>query len=1545
MAIQEINVLTDDGLRKYTEVLVAWIKSKLAIKNEENIRLDITTESNQIKISLIIGEITYSLVTIPLVDNNNAGLISPTMKSQIDSLLQGGEGGYAIQDLVDGTNILPTAMELGYIYIKDGKIYIPVTAPNGNYYNVIEIGKDGIKNITNTTTSDVYIPTLLNPTPSECEDKAYEMGYTRGFIFYDAFNMAMSIYDANYNILTRYGSNGVSRYEVGEDLAREGETTWVYIIEEDNIDDTLDEESENPVQNKVVAQKFNEYYGRFEDIDNDIISINNNISYLQGNINNIDQKVNNINTSSLQTQITDISGQVNDLYEQVSDNSGEIVGIKEDIENIENAITNINIDKDALKGIGIPIDEMADSGYYFNFNERKLIKTDTNEEITSGCYLLVLVSESKYYIFNADESELIEIPSASTVNTKLAELEITKADVKAVEANFGRIIPVKFIGDPDNQILPIMYSGDYYFDTTRNVLIQKGNPKDRTIVGGSYILSKSGNYFLYNPEYDLARIITNQDDIVDPNLIVNPLDFEEWKGGIITVKYWDEDENGVPIGILFAPGHPRSGGPEVGDYMYNSTDNTLQVYSSDEGWRYIDNQKHIICDSNTDICYIWTPGEGEVLERLSRFPVEDIYITENGGDPTLLPIYQDSEGRNFVTINLTSGGSSSAQVVSDGKLIYPAWNPQQFDPQTNSGDPGDYVFISENSTNTLYKYTTQWDEISDGNYLLINFQEVDSNTVTLLYLFTANSNDGNTLTRLANLSDIGIASGGGISEIKKNDGTPLSVTLGSVTLPDFVENSTLNDYYKKSEINTKLNSYALAKNIKNSGKAVYVTQKTGNLTIQSGSLEWSSTTTSDYTLTTTLVINNNKLLLQLDRLGVYNSSYPKYYQTWTATDTLLSSSEYTNNDLYYSINNDEISFWKRSNSGFTKVNEPDDISETLINLSSNVTDLLLNSNSQVKVVDPVNSNVTLSGDNDLGKYQLTFDESKPILKQYIKQSGTNTLVEVPSQKLYIVFYNTNLYWFRRVSAEMTYWVKIINESDLTNTNNKKIFKVLHSGTTSQASIINYTLGDVWYYPTSNTIKVKIGLGNSSSDWEDYIVPEHDSVLLYFTETNELKLYKDGQLTVISTVSTPESWEEIPNTVKKIVVCEHWGTDPGGSGTEGYWWDSQYNKLKIYNSTSEQWEETTETQQLLSENNLFINTLFNDIYRYKNTQMIKLSVRSGNNEGEQSEGITDAELNEILANLAETLSIQALRLNQLSIDTNELNSDNIIQTIKRLNGYVFGYSKVLYKSNIPSYGQIGDFIKIHSTSGDNIYECTDSAKNPIISIRCNNLSTSTSGTFENIVIPLYTKNNGESGDGLVVIDGITMKKMNTEEEMANYLCDQLVQKGYRRLYWSQERLNNNDELSKYPKSVCVVKHYNKPYYYVKIVPEYFGSLVNEVNNAYFSGNWDSTTGSAMSKYIADSGNTLIYVGTGNYNFNSVKGKSATWVNANDENMQNGPCVETLPDVGIVGQNLYWNKYNIPVWFSGGLENTWRDALGYPVSNDEPYIYAWDKFKAK
>ena len=1537
MAIQELDVLTKDGLRTYTETLVAWIKSKLDVKTEENLSLGITPEFNGIKISLFKGETEHGLVTIPIVSDNKAGLISPTMRSQIDSLIQGGEGSYVIQDLVDGTNILPTAMELGYIYVKDGKLYIPITNPNGSYYNVIEIGKDGIKNVTNTKSSELYIPTLLNPSPSECESRAEEMGFTRGFIFYDTFNICLSVYDAVEETLTRYGINEVTKYEKAEDVSGATDFIWNIIEEEEEViefDNRLDDESENAVQNKVITQVFDEYSGRLGSIDNDITNIENNISYLDGNITTIGRKVDNINIQSVQEQLTDLSGFVDQINENVSDNASDIATIKGDIEDINNILLS---DIETLKGIAIEIDEMSDSGYYFNFNSNTLIKTNNGEEINEGYYLLTLASEGKYYIFNANEKVLTQLASKADIDQTTSLLQ-SKASLSLVEDNIGKIITLKFMGDPSGDNFPILRDGDYYLDTTRNILYRKTTSKSiipdekpsNNKLTGTRILEFQGNYFLFD-ERLLLRIITNEDDIIDSNSIVDPWDFTEWNGGIITVKYWDETEDGVPPGMLFAPGsNPRNPGYEVGDYMYDSSDNSLLIYTEEEGWVSIDNNKHIICNPNENTYYIWTPGEGEPLERIVMGPIENIYVKySNEGDPQLLQSYSNTDGQRYVIINLSGIQPGEESSPSDNKIIYPAWNPYEFDPNNDSGDPGDYVFITEG--NLLYKYTTEWELLTTGNYFIINQDEITEQSetilVNILYLLILNEDEGNTLTRIANFSDVSEVSSGGIIEIRKNNGTKINPDNGVIILPDYLEQSALQSYYSKTEIDSKLSNCATNTNLKNAGKAVYVSVSSQNITVQSSTFDGSIVTNN---ISTSLIINDNRLLLKVDNVGQWTT--PKYYSSWTATSNLLQSTAYTNLDLYYSIEDGEITFWKRDNNGFTSIDIIEGLSEQLDETTTNVENLLLNSKT-VKVIDPVGAGTVISGDNNLGKYQLTFNGTTPVLKQYLKvNEEENQLVDVTSGELYLVQYNNHIYSFRKTQGG-TNWDKLINDSDLSNLNNKKIFKVIHSGTGAQAGVHSYELGDAWYSTTGNKIYVYTG-ASGNGGFEEFTIPSHDSVLLYFVENEELKLFKDGELITISVGGDPQE-ERVQNTVDKIVICNHWGEDPG-VGTEGYWYDEIANKIKIYNSNSEQWEETTTTQNLLSEDNLYINTLLNEIYRYKNNLMTKLSARSIS-DGQQSGDITDATLNEILAELAEKLSVQAERLNQLSIETNEINSDSILQMVKRTNAFVLGSDNLNKRTSVPLYGQIGDIVNVNSQ----LMECTQSSQNAVVSIRIK--KNSDTNTYQDITIPLVTKNIEGELQTLVTISGITMKNMANEEEMANYLCDQIAQKGYRKLDWSYDRTENNAEIAKYPKSVCVSKTAT-PYYYVKIVPEYFGDLVNDTNSQGL-GDTYKDTGSARSRYIQGSGNMLIYFGVGSGTYNSSICKNSRW---NVANFMNNLSGYTLPDnFGIKGQCFFWEKYNIPVWSTGaGSSNGsygWRDATGQPVSNDEDYKYVWERFK--
>jgi hypothetical protein len=64
-----------------------------------------------------------------------------------------------------------------------------------------------------------------------------------------------------------------------------------------------------------------------------------------------------------------------------------------------------------------------------------------------------------------------------------------------------------------------------------------------------------------------------------------------------------------------------------------------------------------------------------------------------------------------------------------------------------------------------------------------------------------------------------------------------------------------------------------------------------------------------------------------------------------------------------------------------------------------------------------------------------------------------------------------MYIFRKTQGE-TIWKKILNESDIVNAgNNKKIFKVVHSGKTARPGSgtgqFTYELGDVWFKSSTN----------------------------------------------------------------------------------------------------------------------------------------------------------------------------------------------------------------------------------------------------------------------------------------------------------------------------------------------------------------------------------------------------------------------------------------------------------------------------------------------
>lgn len=139
-------VLTHDGLLYYTQLLRNKFNTK-ADKTELPSTIIVTPSSSNISLALSNGTTTGTATTLPIVDSSNAGLMTPAMLAKLN-------GSSSI--ILDGTNVAYNQMTTGNIYTKDGNMYIPVSSPSGNNYDLIEISKDGIREKTNSGTSEIY---------------------------------------------------------------------------------------------------------------------------------------------------------------------------------------------------------------------------------------------------------------------------------------------------------------------------------------------------------------------------------------------------------------------------------------------------------------------------------------------------------------------------------------------------------------------------------------------------------------------------------------------------------------------------------------------------------------------------------------------------------------------------------------------------------------------------------------------------------------------------------------------------------------------------------------------------------------------------------------------------------------------------------------------------------------------------------------------------------------------------------------------------------------------------------------------------------------------------------------------------------------------------------------------------------------------------------------------------------------------------------------------------------------------------------------------
>ena len=139
-------VLTSDGLLYYTQLLRNKFNTK-ADKTELPNTIVVTPSSSNISLALSNGTTTGTATTLPIVTSSNAGLMTPTMLAKLT-------GSSSI--ILDGTNVAYNQMTPGNIYTKDGNMYIPVSSPSGNNYDLIEVSKNGIREKTNSGTSEIY---------------------------------------------------------------------------------------------------------------------------------------------------------------------------------------------------------------------------------------------------------------------------------------------------------------------------------------------------------------------------------------------------------------------------------------------------------------------------------------------------------------------------------------------------------------------------------------------------------------------------------------------------------------------------------------------------------------------------------------------------------------------------------------------------------------------------------------------------------------------------------------------------------------------------------------------------------------------------------------------------------------------------------------------------------------------------------------------------------------------------------------------------------------------------------------------------------------------------------------------------------------------------------------------------------------------------------------------------------------------------------------------------------------------------------------------
>lgn len=514
MAIQELDVLTKDGLRTYTETLVAWIKSKLDVKNNDNLSIKLTSEGNQVVISLMAGNSTISHLTLPIVDGETSGLMTPTMLARLGT--NDGES-ISFQDLIDGTDIGIGAMEYGYIYIKDGKIYMPAQNPNGNEYNVIEFSNTGIRSINNGESFDLY--------------------------------------------------------------ATKDDLDNVTIAVDEELNDVSENPVQNKILNQLFTdmdERIDDVYESIPDLTNLTTQVTNNSTTISS-LNSLLYDIKNVDTPRLEDKIDQNRSDLDDLIERFY-NTIDSTELEVELQNIRGQVITIdgihytfnnnNLVRYDLDGLitsteyetGTYLLEIRGKYYIYNIDEQKLIElvdteqlTDTKGKLitvnyigrvnqsdissaTTGNYIYDTTYNKLYqkqdddvievgidgdtYILSYDnpETEVIEY-YLCTIGEKIRKIYTQDDGVLATKEELikgiSNIIPVKYfrteLTEPDTS------DGEYYFNTESYELKIKDNSQWKKVAEiGKYLVVNAdvtsdtrGEYYIVDLDKSYTRIVLN----------------------------------------------------------------------------------------------------------------------------------------------------------------------------------------------------------------------------------------------------------------------------------------------------------------------------------------------------------------------------------------------------------------------------------------------------------------------------------------------------------------------------------------------------------------------------------------------------------------------------------------------------------------------------------------------------------------------------------------------------------------------------------------------------------------------------------------------------------------------------------------------------------------------------------------------------------------------------------------------------------------------------------------------------------------------------